>query len=89
MPLPYKGEIKSAFVPIIRDKGAYYLCGTTLVPCIHGTRFRVIGRTRRSLLTPKGCWMRGSGVIQENACLLPCTIRQLSVGGGLSHASPS
>ena len=63
---------------------------TSAVPLLFrqkaGTRVRDIGRSRRSLLTGS---VRGSGVIQFRSCLLPCTFRQLSVGGGRIRVSPS
>ena len=70
-----------------RDKGANYLCGTTLIPFFNGTRFCCIGQTRRSLLLTVS--VRGSGVIWIllYRCLSP-NGSSLRVGRR-RHVSPS
>ena len=78
---------KSAFVPSVRDKGASFLCGTTLVPekWISGTRFAVSGGPGVSYLVSDRC----SEGIPGPVTLLPCTKRQLSGMWGRTDLSSS
>ena len=54
------GQEKTPLSPAIRDKGALYLCGTTLVPLKTALMCAVSGANRRSLMgKPFGALLGG------------------------------
>jgi len=67
-----------------------YLCGTTLVlPVGQHSYARYRADPAQPTLGENPDSVRSSEVIQADSCLLPCTIRQLSGGGGYTCVSSS